>query len=147
MHFIPLYGFAFISAHTKSINARSDVQAKANSQNLRYLRCRDNSASIQDVSMEIAKTTELPGKGKRCGCSKRTEERTDVRVCIKIYAGILVNAYGFRFRKEGKQADGLQPPCTAIAITVSYRPFLSENHLCVGMRRSLPEGLTLFPFS
>ena len=61
--------------------------------------------------MEIARTTELPGKGKRCGCSKRTEERTDadadVRVCIKIYAGI--NAYGFRYRKEGKQADGLQP--------------------------------------
>ena len=95
--------------------------------------------------MEIARTTELPGMGKRCGCSKRTEERTDVRVCIKIYAGI--NAYGFRYRKEGKQADGLQPCKTiAIAITVSYRPFLSENHPCVGMRRSLPEGLTLFPF-
>ena len=83
------------------------------------------------------------GKGKRCGCSKRTEEKTDVRVCIKIYAGI--NAYGFRYRKEGKQEDGLQP-CTAIAITVLYRPFLSENHPCVGMRRSLPEGLNLFPF-
>ena len=96
--------------------------------------------------MEIARTTELPGKGKEVRMFVADRGRTwDVRVCIKIYAGI--NAYGFRYRKEGKQADGLQPCKTiAIAITVSYRPFLSENHPCVGMRRSLPEGLTLFPF-